>query len=140
MSALKLLSCLLILMINGQIYAQEFSDSSGYFEVIQDQRIDQLIQKHIEFNEKYKIIVGYRVQIFFDSGNNSKKAAMDIRAQFLASYPDISAYIIWEDPHFKVRVGDFRTKIEAEGFLARILPEYPGAFVTRDNINYPELD
>ncbi|HRZ76622.1 MAG TPA: SPOR domain-containing protein, partial [Bacteroidales bacterium] len=40
---------------------------------------------------------------------------------------------------YKVRVGDFRTRLEAEGFLQQILTEYPGAFVIKDMIRFPPL-
>lgn len=115
-------------------------DSIGYCEINQDPRIDMLIQKHIKINEHWNGIIGFRVQIYFDSGNNSKKQAMETRAQFLAKHPEIDAYIIFQDPHYKVRVGDFRTRMEAEGFRESISFEYPGSFVTKDEINLPKLD
>jgi hypothetical protein len=72
------------------------------------------LQKRIEYNENQKGINGFRVQIFFDSGNNARSKATAIRAEFIARNPDVGAYLSFQEPYFKVRVGDFRTRIEAE--------------------------
>jgi len=131
---------ILTLIFSFSAYCLFSQDTIGYCEINQDPRIDKLVEKHIKINTHWKGIIGYRVQIYFDSGNNSKKRAMETRAQFLAKHPEMEAYIIFQDPHYKVRVGDFRTKMEAEGFRERIAFEYPGSFVTKDEINLPKLD
>jgi hypothetical protein len=38
-----------------------------------------------------------------------------------------------------VRVGDYRTRLEAEAFLKRISGNYPNAFVVKDEIDFPKL-
>ncbi len=122
-----------------QVYSQDTISRQGFLEINQDSRLDQLVKKHVKLNEHFNNIIGYRIQIFFESGTNSKKLAMDTRAAFMINHPEADAYILYEEPHYKVRVGDFRTKLEAEGFLNEIIVEYPGAFVTKDEIKFPKL-
>lgn len=110
----------------------------GKVVVHQDSRIDKLLEKHRAFGEKGKL-EGYRVQIFFDSGNNSKNKAAARKGQFVARFPEVGAYLTFQSPNYKVRVGDFRTRMDAEGFKAKILNDFPDAFVVRDEINFPEL-
>ena len=83
---------------------------------------------------------GYRVQIFFDAGNNSLNRANNVVEKFQLLYPSDTAYVSFSEPYYKVRVGDFRTKLDAEGYLQEVLPDYPNAFVIKDRINFPKLD
>lgn len=107
---------------------------------IQDDRVDELISKHIEANRIQQNIPGFRINIFFQSGNNSKANANIVRLQFIEKYPSVEAYVVYEEPHFKVKVGDFRTRMEARGFLQQIKLDFPDAFVIKDMINFPKLN
>ncbi|MBA3901900.1 MAG: SPOR domain-containing protein [Bacteroidetes bacterium] len=111
----------------------------GNIEIICDARIDKLIQKHISLNESKPVIDGYRIQIFFASGTNSRKMATDTKANFMAKYPEIIAHVKHEQPNFKVRVGDFRNKLEATRVLNEIKRDFPGAFIVMDEINLPDI-
>ena len=114
-------------------------NNEGSLDVIQDSRVNELQEKHIQFNEVVNTISGFRVNIFFQSGNNSKNMANQIRAKFAEKYPDIPAYIVFEEPNFKVKVGDFRTRVEARGFLEKIKIDFPDAFVSKDEIYFPAI-
>ncbi len=115
--------------------AQETHSLSGQLEVIQDSRIDTLIEKHIFLNKQFKTIEGYKIQIFFDAGNNSKHNAYDARDNFIEKYPAYYVSVTFNEPYYRVRVGAFRSRMEAEGFLAMIKADYPNAFVIKDEIN-----
>jgi hypothetical protein len=82
---------------------------------------------------------GFRIQIFFDSGNSSKQAAMNVKRNFENRFPDIETYISFEEPNYKIRVGNFRTKLDAEGCLKKIAAQYPNAFVVPDFIEFPKI-
>lgn len=138
MRIIQLFTLLFFVCLFQVVIAQIKTDSIKNIEIIQDDRTDQLLQKHKIINEKFQPW-GYRVQIFFDSGNKSRKRAKEIKAKFLSQYPDDEAYILFREPYFRVRVGDFRTRIEAEGFMKKIIKEYSGAFVIRDEISFPKL-
>jgi hypothetical protein len=58
---------------------------------------------------------------------------------FSARYPDVSAYLTFKAPNYKVRVGDFRTRLDAVRFLQQILTDYPGAYVITDHIHLPKF-
>jgi len=72
-------------------YSQEMTKSN--VRIIQDDRVDLLVSKHIQINQNRKGINGFRIQIFFDSGNNSKTSAQAIYTGFTVKYPDIPAYL-----------------------------------------------
>jgi hypothetical protein len=121
-------------------------DTEGRVKVYQDERIDSLLQDYTELrlsimeNPDNKAIPGYRIQIFFDSGTNSSDRARQVRDDFLFWFPEIPAYVSWKTPNYRVRVGDFRSRLEAEKTLQLILIDYPNAWVIKDEINFPPLN
>jgi hypothetical protein len=106
--------------------------------VMQDDDVTWLVEKYNNQNQTKPIINGYRVQIYFDSGNQSKKKANDVKTQFLAKNPDIPCYLVYQSPNFKVRVGDFRTRYEAYKFYREIRNDFPSAYIVKDEINFPK--
>jgi hypothetical protein len=80
-------------------------------------------------------IEGYRVQIFF--GDRDK--AQDTRVDFLRAHPEMGAYISYLAPNFRLRVGDFRTRLESEKFKTELLQRYPGSYIVKDEIELPPL-
>jgi hypothetical protein len=101
-----------------------------------DAIIDTLIERNIEANKMLNGIQGYRVQIFFGS---ERKAANDAKTKLLQLMPDEEVYLIYQQPYFKVRVGDYRTKLEAEAIYRKLLPEFDKCFIVPDKINLPKL-
>lgn len=109
---------------------------NGHVRVTGDVAVNEMVNRHIELNNKVKTIPGYRVQIASFSGTNSKNNAFNLRDRFMEDYPNAQAYIVYDEPNFKVKVGDFRSRLEAYAFLQEIKEFYKG-YIIKDNI-YPE--
>ena len=122
------------------VTAQEPADGKGTVTIDQDNRVEQLVNKHIQINQNRKGIEGFRIQIFFDSGTNSKIRAQSVYEAFKSNYPDTEAYLTFKAPNYKVRVGDFRTKLDAQRFLNTIVQDYPNAWVIEDIISLPVVE
>jgi len=121
-------------------YFQEKDFKKGELTIYQDPRLETLIHRHIESNKEQKGIPGFRIQIFFGSGRGSRDNANEAKAKFLSYYSDKEAYIKYQTPFYKVRVGDFRTKLEALKMFKRVLRKFPNAYIVPDVINFPDLD
>jgi hypothetical protein len=115
------------------------SAQPGQLILNQDPRVDELVRRHIELNEKMLGIPGFRIQIFFASGNDSKDRANAVRTEALKSHNQQPVYILFEAPYYKVRMGDFRTRLDAERALQSIRLSFPGAFIVEDLIQNPAL-
>ncbi len=129
---------LIILFTAGSIFAAagQASDpgkkaKEGKIEIHRDHRIDSLLDIHKQVNEEKQTIPGYRVQLFFGT---EKKKANTIKSDFLKQYPDVNAYLVYRQPDYKVRVGDFRTRSDAFNFYHRIAADFGGAFIVKDDI------
>ncbi|MBN1199536.1 MAG: SPOR domain-containing protein [Bacteroidales bacterium] len=129
---------ILTLMLPVVLFAQ--NSGEGKVTVIQDPAIGQLVQKHIRVNEARDGIPGYRIQIFFDSGANSRTKATAVCEGFRRLYPATGIYLNFVSPNYKVRIGDFRTRLDAFRFLQEIEANYPSAYVVPDQINLYNID
>ena len=107
-------------------------------EIVQDERIDMLVQKHIRINQVLNTMDGFRIQLFSDSGNNSKNKAQAVHDEIQSRYPHLGVYLTFKSPNYKVRIGDFRTKLDAQRFLIELTGDYPNAFIIADQINLPK--
>lgn len=147
-----LLAALLMLTINGfcQQTVDRSADSLSFSwvvpdslippYVVQDEKIDWLLHAYRQKMINQRGFQGYRVQIFMDSGNQARLKTQRSRAAFEEEYPGVSAYIVYEEPNFKLRVGDFRSRLDARRFLEKIKESYPGAYIVLDVIHFPDLD
>lgn len=115
-------------------YAQE-----GDIKIIKDNRIDALVEKQgavIPPSIKPEID-GYRIQLFFDS---DKDAIYGARSQFISKFPKVDTYVEFNAPNFMLKVGDFRTRLEAEKVKSEVEAEFPTSFVIKEKINLPRID
>ncbi|MEN8157752.1 MAG: SPOR domain-containing protein [Bacteroidota bacterium] len=86
-------------------------------------------------DRKISGVPGYRIRIYSESGLGAKEEQQRVRASFLSLFPDIDAYYKYEEPYFKVYVGDCRTRSEALKLHDRIKGSFPNSFYLPDYIN-----
>ena len=101
--------------------------------------MDTLVQIQQSFLEKNQTLDGWRVQIFFEGGNKSYQLALNKKSSFIVNYPEIPVYLTFNAPYYKVRVGDFRNRSEAEILLKKLKETYPNAFLVKTSICFPKL-
>lgn len=114
-----------------------FSQNKGYVILEQDQRIEKLRQRQKDIHQADSSIDGFRIQIFMESGNDAVEMANATMEEFKEKYPDIPIYLVFGQPYYRLRVGDFRTRLEAEKVFQILSKEYKKAFITSDRIQLP---
>lgn len=133
----KLILLSISLICSISVFAQNDTTNDSIIKksniaVSKDGRIDNLL-------ETYKssfTIQGYRIQIYSD---NKKQPARDEKAKFLSLFSNVKAHEIYQQPYFKIRVGDFRTKLEAYKFQREIYENFPNSFIVKDEIEVEQL-
>ncbi|OFX33085.1 MAG: hypothetical protein A2X08_11205 [Bacteroidetes bacterium GWA2_32_17] len=136
------------LLLTDKIYSQpkifsqlnETNAGCGKITLNQEPRIEAIVAKHIEINQKAKGFPGYRVQVYFGSGSDAKSLANKVRNNLNNEFPDYDSYLIYEAPYFKVRIGDFRNRNESYKAFKLIQSNYPQAFIVDDLIALPRLE
>lgn len=81
---------------------------------------------------------GFRIQIAAITGTNSRTTAENERFAFQSRFPEIPAYISYMEPYFRIRVGNFNTRLEAYYIIKEIESEYPNAYIVPEKITYSE--
>ncbi len=123
-----------------KISAQTENPEKRTIDVIQDEKITRLETEYKKINAQNASFDGYRVQIFFDSGNNSKQSANTVLAKFTGKYPNYKGYVSYKEPYYRVRVGNFRTLSEAVSFQKKIAADYPSAFPVMDELRIEDIN
>lgn len=130
----KVLYFVLTCLLSISCVAQE-----GVMMLNQSTKIDTLIMKQRQIHAKDNTIDGFRVQIFMELGNDALRHADSVKNVFSEKYPDIPIYLIFGQPYYRLRIGDFRTRLEAENMYQQVKKKYKNAFVTADRIDLPYI-
>ncbi len=112
---------------------------TGVVTIINDPQLDTLIDRHIQSRADIGGLRGYRIQVYFGSGQQARKEANEAKASCISLFPTQKAHILYQTPFYKVRVGDFRTRNEAFIWHKKIVRKFPKAYIVNDIINFPEL-
>ena len=107
---------------------------SGKIEIYQPVQIENLLNLQIANNRLQEGIPGHRIQIFSDSKQTAGQKSIEVRMNFMRSFPDIEADRKYDPPNFKIFVGNFRTKSEALRELQKIKKIFPRAFIVNEII------
>ncbi|HDS07681.1 MAG TPA: SPOR domain-containing protein [Bacteroides sp.] len=139
-----------VLSLNGQRTSRTGSGEDPLTRLM-DQReegvritVDSLLlvnyYKHLARNRQVSGVPGYRIRIFSDSGIGAKEEQQRVRARFLSLYPDVDAYYHYDEPYFKVYVGDCRTKSEALKLYDRVKNNFPNPILVPDDIRIKQTE
>jgi hypothetical protein len=97
-----------------------------------DPRLDTLIMARIHENEREPVIYGFRVQIYF--GTN-REEALAARNKFQREFPEHDTYMGYEQPYFRIKVGDFRTRVEAQRLMQELKNLFPSTIIMSEQVN-----
>lgn len=115
---------LTLIFLHQKSYSQEAKVS-----VSQDPKFEQLLNEKRKINSSITINDRYKIQIFNGETENSKKTLLDFKRE----NKNIDATIVFSTPLYKVWVGNFKTRIEAEKNLNDLKNKYPNAFLIKPN-------
>jgi len=107
--------------------------------LVQPEALQQAVQQQTLQNASGKGIPGFRIRIFSSNQQTARSASLAVLEEFQRLYPDIPAYLDHKDIDFRVTVGDFRTRSEAERIKRILTTRYRSAIVVREAIAYPAL-
>lgn len=124
MRNLKKNAFLLLLFISFYAQAQNFQSNK------QEEKIKELIEIKKELTNSDKLKEFYKIQLY--SGN--LEDAEDVKKEFDDEF-EISSTIKYETPNYKVWVGNYRTRLEADRAMLDISEVFEAAFIIRPGRN-----
>ncbi|MDX1906203.1 MAG: SPOR domain-containing protein [Bacteroidia bacterium] len=96
-----------------------------------DPRLEQLVTRHTQLNQKIEKIQGFRVQVYV---GNDRDAANAARQSLLSLYTDSPSYVDFVTPNYTVKTGDFPERERAAEFCRLVRQTFPGAVVVPDQV------
>ena len=114
---MKRLFFLTLICLCGSISAQE-----GTVNIDQSKAIDKLL----EFKKDINTVETFKIQVY--SGSSSS-AASNVKAEFKQSYVQWPVEMVFNTPNYKIWVGNFRDRLEADRALLLIKKNYMNAFI-----------
>ncbi|MBL0883387.1 MAG: SPOR domain-containing protein [Chitinophagaceae bacterium] len=129
----------IVLFLLGIGY-MHFLQASDSIIVRKDPRLDLLTAKQAQINKRSAMMTssgqykGYRIQVI---STTNREQAFAIKTELLSRFPDQKSYTSYQSPLFKVRIGNFLKKEDAEQFRKTLNRFYPkGVYVVEDVIEY----
>jgi len=116
------LSSLLLVALTSKIKAQDQNTTLN-----QDPKFEQLLNEKRKINTSLTVNDSYKIQIYTGGSENAKKTLTEFKQEF----KDIDATIVFNTPNYKVWVGSFKTRIEAERNLANIKDRYKNVLLIK---------
>ena len=116
-----------------------FAKSQDSVIIHSDPRMDTLLLRAYLAAEAAPATGGYRIQLY--SGSN-RQTALQVKSQFMLTYSDYRAYLIYSQPYFKIRVGDFRNRAEALKLYSLLKQDerFKVVMMVPDKIELPPLN
>jgi len=112
--------------------------------VHKDPRIDLLLKKQGEVNAAIRkanarTARGYRLLVI---NTNKRDDAIAAKTKVYTNFPELKAYLVYQSPYFKLKVGNFKTREEAQQYQKTLGYYFPkGVFIMADTIEItPEKD
>jgi hypothetical protein len=94
-------------------------------------RLEAILDTIAQRNKFIRYINGFRVQLYVGNIRQEADAAKSFVYQL---FPEIMPYISYSQPTYRVKVGDFMYRSDAEEFLTNVRQQYPAAVVLPDRV------
>ncbi|WP_294819737.1 SPOR domain-containing protein [uncultured Flavobacterium sp.] len=123
-SALKFSGIIFLSFSGLKSYAQE-----NTVTIVQDSKFEQLLAEKRRINASITVNEKYKVQVFYGDNDKARKTLSEFKKEFKA----LDGTIVFESPTYKVWVGNFKSRFEAEKNLVEIRKKYPYALLIKPN-------
>lgn len=138
---MRSLVLIVVLIVSVRSFSQETTphktiDTPAVI-VHKDPRVELLVKKQIQINEETsrearRIGKGYRLLVI---NTNNRDEAVDAKTKVYTFFPELKSYLIYQSPYFKLKVGNFKDRKEAEEYRERLQKYFPrGVFIMNDTI------
>lgn len=116
------LTASLIAFLTVSAYSQEKN-----IKVTQDPKFEQLLAEKRKINSSLTVNERYKIQVYSGDSETAKRTLSDFKKEF----KNLDGTIVFNTPTYKVWIGNFKTKIEAERNLNDLRKKYPNALVIK---------
>jgi len=117
------------------------SVSEGVVRMSGDPRIEQLLRLYMSVSQRDSSFQGFRIQLLSRGAYGvDMEALQQFIEEFSLEFPDIPIYLQYIDPDFKIRIGNFRSRLESIPTLKRVVRKYPNCYPVKTIIHFRDLN
>ena len=122
---------------NSQDSTWKKNADSGSIVVHKDPRLDLLVKKQVQINEETsrdsrRVAKGFRLMVIT---TNNRDEAIAAKTKVYTYFPELKAYMWHQSPYYKLKVGNFKERKEAEDYQKRLNIYFPkGVFIMSDRV------
>jgi hypothetical protein len=98
-------------------------------------KVAVLMDSVASVNKGIKYAQGYRILAY---NGSERQTVMNLRKAIIARVPEQKDYLTYQQPNFRLKIGDYFSRIEAQQVLNRISDLIPNAHIVQDQINIPK--
>lgn len=103
----------------------------------EDADVARLMNRFVDGNKAPdRSFNGYRIQVVATVDRRKLEAS---KKQIQADFPQFPISTEYNDPYYKLRMGAFLNKNEAQAALNKVKTKYPGAYLAQDNLKASEV-
>jgi len=103
------------------------NDITAQVTIKENQKFNELLNEKRKINSSIVVTDKFKIQIFYGENQQARKILNDFKQRF----KDIEGTILFSSPNYKVLVGSFKNRIDADRTCLEIIKEYPNALVVR---------
>lgn len=122
---LRQVSFLAVLM--SLIFTPSLCLSQSQLVISELDSLDQLIKYKHELEANHELKSTYKLQLF----SGSLEEANDIIEEFKSLNLKVDSKIVYQTPNYKVWVGNFRNRIQADRLFVLLKSKYPNTLIIR---------
>lgn len=94
--------------------------------------LDKALQAMIQTNKSTSEVAGFRIQAFVGNEKADYEAS---RSYLIQLFPQLELYPSYSQPTYRLKVGDFTTRLDAERYVSMLKGRFPNAKVLPDRVD-----
>ena len=97
-----------------------------------NQQVAVLMDTVASVNKNIRYAQGYRILAY---NGSERQTVMNLRKSIIARVPEEKDYLTYQQPNFRLKIGDFFSRVEAQQVLNRLSDLIPNAQIVPEQIN-----
>lgn len=96
-----------------------------------NRRLDLVLDTLATRNRSVRFVAGFRIQVYTGMKKNELDAT---KTQIYQEFPELNTYMAYNHPTYRLRVGDFATRMDVERYHNKLKDMYPRAVIVQERI------
>ncbi len=97
-----------------------------------NKRLDALLDTIAQQNRSIRYAPGYRIQVYV---GNERQEADAVKLQIYQVFPELSPYLSYKQPTYRLKVGDFMRRFDAERYLSQLKQQFTAVILQPDKVD-----